>query len=238
MPALIFVQECHSTNYEILNFLDGSMNDIKAVYTCSQTRGKGQYGNSWACVSDLNLAFSLALPAPGFAAQDHLFNFRTALLLADFIANMTKNPVEIKWPNDIIINNKKVSGILTEKKTVSGFPYYIIGIGLNILQEDFDGLPKAGSILTQTGLKLVPQKVAEMLFEYLTVHFETPISSEDLFKGINQKLFRREVVSVFELKALRQNGIIKKVDEDGYLWVELENDGLQKFYNKEIELLY
>ena len=46
------------------------------------------------------------------------------------------------------------------------------------------------------------------------------------------------MVSVFETGGVRQNGIIKKVDEEGFLWVELENEGLQKFYNKEIDLLY
>ena len=46
------------------------------------------------------------------------------------------------------------------------------------------------------------------------------------------------MVSVFEIKGIRQNGIIRNVDEEGFLWVELENQGLQKFYNKEIELLY
>ncbi|MGZ5192906.1 MAG: biotin--[acetyl-CoA-carboxylase] ligase, partial [Kaistella sp.] len=65
-----------------------------------------------------------------------------------------------------------------------------------------------------------------------------PFSTEELFGRINQNLFRKDKVSVFERKGLRQNGIIKKVDEAGFLWVDLENQGLQKFYNKEIELLY
>ncbi len=238
MPALIFLKECNSTNDEILNFLDASKEKTQAVYTFNQTQGKGQYGNSWQCNENLNLAFTIALSAEQYATHLHLFNFRTALLMADFLANMTKTYVNIKWPNDIIINNKKVSGILTEKKSVSGTPYFIIGIGLNIIQEDFEQLPKAGSILTQTGLRLNPDEVAHLLFGYLTEHFKKPISNEELFGRINQKLFRKDRVSVFELNGLRQNGIIKTVDENGYLWIDLQNDGLKKFYNKEIELLY
>ena len=238
MPALIFLKECESTNEEILRFLNHTKADIQAVYTFNQTKGKGQYGNSWECAENLNLAFTLALPAKHLETQDHLFNFRTALLLADFLAIMTKNRVEIKWPNDIIIKNKKIAGILTEKKTLGGINYFIIGIGLNILQKNFDHLPKAGSILTQTGIKLNATKVADSLFVYLKEHLQNEIFVEDLFENINQRLFRKEMVSVFEIKGIRQNGIIRNVDEEGFLWVELENQGLQKFYNKEIELLY
>ena len=237
MPAPIFLAQCESTNEEILKFLNDSREVIQAVYTFNQTKGKGQYGNSWECAENLNLAFTLALPAQ-LETQDHLFNFRTAMLLADFLAIMTKNRVEIKWPNDIIIKNKKIAGILTEKKTVLGVTYFIIGIGLNILQENFGDLPKAGSILTQTGLKLNPTDIAESLFAYLTEHLRHEISAELIFENINQQLFRKEMVSVFETGGVRQNGIIKKVDEEGFLWVELENEGLQKFYNKEIDLLY
>ena len=238
MPALIFLQECESTNEEILKFLEPSKADIKGVYTLNQTKGKGQYGNSWECAENLNLAFTLALPQQHSKTQDHLFNFRTALLLADFLAIMTKNPVEIKWPNDIIIKNKKVSGILTEKKIVDGITYFIIGIGLNILQENFVHLPKAGSLLTQTGLKLKPTEVADSLFTYLVEHLQNEFSDEGLFESINQKLFRKDVVSVFEIGGVRQNGIIRNIDKEGFLWVELEHGGFQKFYNKEIELLY
>ncbi|MGZ5192866.1 MAG: biotin--[acetyl-CoA-carboxylase] ligase [Kaistella sp.] len=238
MPALIFLKECNSTNEEILKYLNPEKSDYQAVYTFNQTNGRGQYGNSWECEANLNLAFTLAVPAQHFETQDHLLNFRTAIILADFLANMTKSRVEIKWPNDIIIKNKKISGILTEKKNVEGTPFFIIGVGLNILQENFEHLPKAGSLLTQTGMKLEPEKIANLLFEELSENLRKPFSAEELFRRINQNLFRKDKVSVFELKGLRQNGIIKKVDEAGYLWVDLENQGLQKFYNKEIELLY
>ena len=238
MPALIYLKECNSTNEEILKFLNHEKRDYQAVYTFNQTLGKGQYGNSWECAANLNLAFTLAVPAQHFETQDHLLNFRTALILADFLANLTKSRVEIKWPNDIIMKTKKISGILTEKKNFERTPFFIIGVGLNILQENFEHLPKAGSILTQTGLKLNPEKVANLLFEYLTENLKKPILTDELFGRINHNLFRKDKVSVFELNGLRQNGIIKKVDEAGFLWVDLENQGLQKFYNKEIELLY
>ncbi|WP_435523630.1 hypothetical protein [Chryseobacterium indoltheticum] len=54
----------------------------------------------------------------------------------------------------------------------------------------------------------------------------------------NSNLFRKDEVSVFELDNVRQNGIIKNADENGNIWIELEQSGLQSFYHKEIKLLY
>ncbi|MBU8883633.1 biotin--[acetyl-CoA-carboxylase] ligase [Kaistella sp. DKR-2] len=238
MTSIIYLKECASTNEEISHFLTPDDIDFHAVYTFSQTKGKGQYGNSWESSENLNLAFTLAVPSDRIKIPNNLFNFHTAVLLADFIAIMTKIPVEIKWPNDIIIKNKKVSGILIEKKNMHGTPYFIIGIGLNILQTDFVHLPKAGSLLTQTGLTFNPDEVAHSLYNFLLEHLAHEIAEEEILEKLNQKLFRKNVVSVFNLNGLRQNGIIKNADENGFLWVELENDGLKKFYHKEIELLY
>ena len=151
---------------------------------------------------------------------------------------MTKSTVEIKWPNDLIIQNKKVAGILIEKKNIDGISYFIIGIGLNVLQTDFQELKKAGSLLTQTGISFQLHDFTKKLYEYLIENLTKKASEDNILKEINHRLFRKDKVSVFSHHELRQNGIIKKVDEEGFLWVELENEGLKKFYHKEIELLY
>ena len=115
MP-LFYLKECSSTHDEIEKFLSVDLPGLQAVYTFNQTKGKGQYGNSWESGHDLNIAYSVAVPTELINLQNHLFNFRTAQLVADFLAIMTNCTPEIKWPNDIIINKKKVSGILLEKK--------------------------------------------------------------------------------------------------------------------------
>ncbi|UJF30743.1 hypothetical protein L0B70_04980 [Kaistella sp. 97-N-M2] len=107
-----------------------------------------------------------------------------------------------------------------------------------MLQQNFDDLPKAGSLLTQAGLECNLEDLTLALHEFLCMNLPRAIKEECLLDKLNQQLFRKEVVSVFEMKGLRQNGIIKEVDSEGFLWVDLENDGLQKFFHKEIELLY
>lgn len=238
MASIIYLNECASTNEEILHFLPSENNQLLSVYTFNQKKGKGQYGNSWQSSENLNVAFSIAVPANLIKTQNHLFNFHTALLVADFLAIMTNSKIEVKWPNDLIIKNKKISGLLIEKINKSGLPYFIIGIGLNVLQENFENLKKAGSLLTQTYLKFNLNELAISLHEYLLQNLLDEISTKNLLTKLNEHLFKKGQISVFEIKGLRQNGIIKEVDENGFLWVELENEGLKKFFHKEIELLY
>lgn len=238
MATIIYLKKCESTNDAILPFLAPHLDEMMSVYTFNQTKGKGQYGNSWEFSESMNVAFSLAMGSNHFKLPDHLLNFHTAVLLGDFLAKMTKIPISIKWPNDIIIRNKKVAGLLVEKKNIRGNTYFIIGIGLNVLQQNFDHLPKAGSLLTQAGLECNLEDLTLAIHEFLCMNLPRAIKEECLLDKLNQQLFRKEVVSVFEIKGLRQNGIIKEVDTKGFLWVDLENDGLQKFFHKEIELLY
>lgn len=236
MAKLTFVEQCESTNDLILDFLDPEYKDICALYTLNQTKGRGQYGNIWNSDQNKNIAFSAALRCD-FYSQDFI-NFHTAVILRDFLANLTHSEVFIKWPNDLILKNKKIAGILIERKKVKNHFFYIIGMGLNVLQEDFLNLPKAGSILTQTGLKFQPKPLAKQLFEFLSLQLSAETSPEKIHTIYNDWLFRKNKVSVFEIDKIRQNGIIQTVDQKGQLWINLEKDGVKSFARQEISLLY
>ena len=238
MMRLVYLPECSSTQDEIEKLMSFDILDLQAVYTFNQTKGKGQYGNSWESASNLSLAYSVAVPDELVKLPNHLFNFHTAEVLADFLAILTKHEPELKWPNDIILNRKKVCGILIEKKVINKKSYFLIGIGLNVLEENFKHLPKAGSLLTQTGIKFDLERLTHSLHNYLVENLLKDVSDISVLAKLNQRLFRKDMISVFEINQSRQNGIIKNVDEEGFLWVELENDGLQKFFHKEIALLY
>lgn len=237
MNDLIFIEQCSSTNDEILLFLLQNHLDFFGVFTLNQTNGRGQYGNSWQNTSNKNLAFTVALKSESSFSANFI-NFCTAVFLRRFVANLSNSEVKIKWPNDLILNHKKIAGILIEKKKVELVEYFIIGIGLNVLQEKFDALKSAGSLYSETGGEFDPKKIAEDLFGFLKSEFANPNSFDEILKDYNQNLFGRNKISVFEKNGIRQNGIVKEMDKDGFLWIELENDGLEKFFHKEIQMLY
>ena len=236
MNSLIYFNNCASTQDELIDFLNQHYlsEDFLAVYTFNQTKGRGQYGNSWENLPEENLAYSFALKTKNINISDTCFNFYTAILVRDFIANLTKTEVKIKWPNDLILKNKKICGMLFEKSK----NYFVVGIGINILQENFKNLPKAGSVLSQTGLSFELKAFTESLHQYLFEHLVQKEIPNNILELYQLHLYRKNEVSVFEKNEVRQNGIIQNVDENGYIWIDLENEGLQKFFHKEIELLY
>lgn len=234
MNPLIYLKISPSTNSDIQNFkLDE--NDFLALYTFNQTQGKGQYQNSWEINPEENLAFSFMLKTKNINISENLFNFHTAIMVRNFLANLTQQNVQIKWPNDLILNKKKIVGILIEKKKIDNEEVFIIGVGINVLQNNFDKFPKAGSLFTQTKINFDLHLLAENLFRFFETHI---YNFEKVLESFNNHLFLREKIAVFKLNKERQNGIIKYADADGFLWVDLEKDGLQKFFHKEIELLY
>lgn len=238
MTMLNYLPQCGSTNDEVVNFLRPGSAEIAGLCTFFQNNGRGQYGNRWEGAAGKNIALSLAVPASSVKLSDSLFNYYTALNIRRFTANLTRNEVKIKWPNDLIISHKKVCGILIEKKKVNNRMYYIVGIGLNVLQEDFGDLPRAGSLLTQTGTHFNLTDVAESMYTFLLGNFSETAGPEGILQDYNSCLYKRNEVAVFRKDNISQNGMISKADEDGNLWVELEHGGLQKFYHKEIEMLY
>lgn len=239
MHSLTYLPSVSSTNDYILQLADEKAESIVGVYTFSQTKGRGQYGNLWHTEPAKNIAYSFILPADVVTLSESMFNFYTALLLSEFLAKITDMKVEVKWPNDIIIKQKKIVGILLEKKKLKHIPYYIVGCGINVLQEDFAHFPKGSSLKLLTGKTFDLHELTRLMHQYFCRHLLESISDAEVLKRYNQQLFRKDKISVFEMKGKRRNGIIRHVDEAGYLWVELDGESeLQKFFYKEITLLY
>lgn len=236
MSHLIHLKECFSTNDEISSLLYDD--ESTAVFTFNQTKGRGQYGNIWKVMPNENLAYSLAIKTSKINISDISLNYYTAIIVRDFLDNLTKETTKIKWPNDIILNGKKVCGILIEKKKINNDEFYIIGIGINVLQTDFTNLPKAGSIYSVTGININLLKFVEKFHQNIIARLNQVLPEESILTEYNSNLFRKEEISVFQKNDLRQNGIIKNADKSGFLWIDLEDEGLQKFFHKEIEILY
>lgn len=237
MRNLFYLVSCGSTQDEIIPYITTNFSSVIGLYTLNQTKGRGQYGNSWDILPNQNLALSLVFQ-PLLNLNGVLSNYYTAILVRDYIAKLTDSEVQIKWPNDIILKGKKIGGILLEKIKKNHEDFFIIGIGLNILQESFGAVPKASSIYKQSGHKFSPKILAEDLFNLFSTSIKKTLESDKILTEYNTHLFRKGQVAVFGIQSKRQNGIIQKADADGFLWVELEQDGLQKFFHKQIEMFY
>lgn len=237
MSQLFYLKECSSTNDEISKFLLYENSDFIGLHTFNQTKGRGQYGNVWTQTAGKNLAYTLAVNTHNILCSDFIFNYYTAIIVRDYLANLADYDVKIKWPNDIILKGKKIVGILIEKKKINQNNYFIIGTGINVLQDKFETISNAGSLLTQTGQQFDLEELTLNFHEFLCEKLKNIPSDQKILEDFNKNLFRKDIISVFEIEKERQNGIIRNADDKGELWIELEN-GIRSFYHKEVKLLY
>jgi len=233
MP-LKYLEEVGSTNDYIKEHLAEFKESFSGVYTFNQTRGKGQSGITWISEPEKNIALSICLLDDKFEAVD--VSFWIAVVMRNFCAQLTEWETEIKWANDILIKRKKIVGILIEKAGNK----YIVGVGVNVLQMNFENLPKASSLCALSGkennydLRILTEELAA----FLKKNYGKLFDKKALLLEYNAFLFGKDKVKTFVVDNIKQNGIVRRVTEDGRLEVELENEELRLFKNKEIEFLY
>ncbi len=146
-----------STNNYARTKLRESLTGPIAIIAREQTKGKGLASNTWLSEKNKNLTLSVVLnPEQYHIKNPFLLNKITALCVRDFIIKYTNNAekVLIKWPNDILVDREKISGILIENTlSANKFLHTVIGVGININQDTFpEALPNP------TSLKLITKK--------------------------------------------------------------------------------
>ncbi len=98
MSDLFYQKECSSTNDEISQVLLYPDSNFVGLYTFNQTKGRGQYGNTWISTAEQNLAYTVAVKTGSISLSDFMFNYYTAIAVRQYIAILTENTVKIKWP--------------------------------------------------------------------------------------------------------------------------------------------
>ena len=123
--------------------------ELVCIYTFNQTMGKGQRGRNWESEPYKNLCVSFYKLLSNKASKDIFFklNMIVSLKMIGILKKYSIPKLSIKWPNDILSENKKIAGILIETSLKNGrLNDFIIGIGLNVNQTDFHDLLNASSL--------------------------------------------------------------------------------------------
>lgn len=241
---IIKLDAIDSTNH-FLKALSAQENceNFTVVSTESQTEGKGQRGSGWVSESGKNLTFSVLYnqKVDGITSLFTL-NIMVALSVVEALKLISNLNFVIKWPNDILAENKKIGGILIENTFKnSGEVQSIIGIGLNVNQSQFENLPQASSLyLLENKLfdkdSLLIFIVNQLEFNLSQLHF---LDETHFWDAYHKILFKKNVVSAFESVAgNRFVGKIQEVTRDGKLAVLMEDDSIHFFDVKEVKMLY
>lgn len=206
-----------------------------------QSQGQGQNGRIWESKPGDNLLLSIYLK-PDFlpAGEGFYLNTIASLAIVQVLEEVYKDePVRVKWPNDVYVGNKKFSGILI-KNTISGqhLSDSIIGIGLNVNQEDFGEL-QATSMKLLLNKKQDRAHVMERLFYHLQENYQELKNGNKalLKKTYELRMYRRGEIHEYELDSGEQvKGSIQGIMDDGRLSITI--DGRHRyFYNNTITYL-
>lgn len=208
-----------STNSEALRQLPRlPFGSVLAAY--DQTAGRGQRGNSWFTEPGKNLTFSIILKnLPLKASEGIRLNYLSSVALVEFLdAKGVK--ADIKWPNDIYVSGKKISGMLIENSLgpEGGIAASVIGIGLNMNQKEFSRLALATSLALCTGREYALEASLE---EFLAI-FEgllPQLSAGELTARYTSRLYRLGVSARYHdlLTDEEFEGVIEGVEADGRL---------------------
>ena len=243
----IVLDEIKSTNDYASNLLSHSKQfEGTIVLTDFQTNGKGQANNTWISAPGQNLLLSIILK-PSFLEAGKQFYLSMAISLAILhtVKNHSDNQVEVKWPNDIFMDGKKISGVLI-KNTLSGekIKNSIIGIGLNVNQTDFGSLNNIATSLRLSHNSVIDRKeVLKILIEYLNFYYYKLIQSkyDEIKIEYENNLYRKNKKSRFELTNQQLSnrlfsGTITGVDKYGKLCIST-NGETKTFMYKEIAFI-
>lgn len=238
---IIYYEEIGSTNDELISLAKSGGKEGLVVLSDLQTKGKGRLQRSWFSTKGKNIYMSIlirpVLPpymVPGIT--------QVAALSVAAGLNMLKGlDFSIKWPNDIILNGKKVVGILTEMDgEIDSLNYIVIGIGINVNEDIMpkDIKHKATSLKIEIGSEIERKIiVANILNE-----FEK-----------NYELFKEKGIIHFIPKLKKHSALINKVvtisnpfktftgkvidiDNEGYLIVEDENGEVQSIVGGDVSI--
>ena len=244
---LLFLHEVESTNTYAMNLLR-NVNVIEGtiVYTDNQTKGRGQRGTVWSSNTGQNIISSIILK-PTFLSIENSFYLSkiTALAIYDVLTDILTSgqyDIKIKWPNDILVNQQKIAGILIETNIANtAIKDVVIGIGFNVNQIRFDEFERFA-----TSLKLITthdfdrELILNLLCEkiekwYLKLKQQKLVFIDDSYLavlfGMNKTIpFNDSVGNRFE-------GKIVGVSNNGKLKIQLSNSLEKEFDMKEVKFL-
>ncbi len=207
-----------------------------------QTSGRGQGKNSWHSEKAENLLFSYAFSPEDLTPGASFYVSRIAsLALKDFYSEYFQG-VKIKWPNDILYENKKLAGILIENRFYGDcIDKSVIGMGLNINQEEFPVFsPAAGSIRSLTGKTLDLSKALPRVLEKLEYWIDI-LNHHDfalIVKEYNRHLFRLMENAVYKSGDELFEARLYGVEDDGRLILLKPSGQILKYTFKEVEFIF
>ncbi len=231
---IIVLRIVESTNNYAMGLIQNeAISSGTGVFAYEQTVGKGRRGKSWVTVAGQNILLSVAVEMKWQPVLDQFpLSVAVSLGCRDFISEKVDNEVHIKWPNDIFIADSKAAGILIEN-VIRGtlWQWSVIGIGVNVNQEDFVGIDaKITSLKKESGKDYDILNSAKELQEIVLKRIEDLKDGKfpQMLEEYNTYLYGRGKLVKLKKDSLVFETTIHSVSARGQL---LTKDALERAFN-------
>lgn len=207
------------------------------VASDEQSKGRGQRGNVWVSEKSLNILASFLFAIPLKISHSFVVSMLTSLAIVKFLAKYNCK-AQIKWPNDIIVNNKKIAGILIENDLLGEeLERSIIGVGLNVNQLDFSSIPNAISLSHVTGLQYDVRSMVVKLQQFFIAEFGQTFILDKIKDEYMANLYAADR-ALYRTQEFDEYAVVFDVGFDGALSLMFNNGEIRSYYFKEIEMIY
>jgi len=259
VPILNYYEQCASTNDLAREKAAIGVPEGNIYWTDCQTQGRGRRGRAWLSDFPGSLAMSILVRPDMPAVRNNFLSIIAALLLRNTLDKLImchlrnkktlKHPIpKIKWPNDIIINNKKASGILIEN-SYSGdlMSYGVVGFGINLNNTDFPAEIReyAISLKSITGIDYDMKKSATIIsqdFLRLYYKWKTAEDIQNFSKGILDEYRKHSVTINSDITVLDESAtssyeaFAEDIDNQGGLTVRLKDGSKKSIYSGDVSI--
>ena len=239
-PPVIWYASVESTNTHLLRKFETESTTVSAggdtpfwtaaIAARTQTAGRGQRQNHWQDVPGESLLLSIAAPPAHALEEQALFSFNIAVAVAETLERHCPGlEMELKWPNDLIANGRKLGGILIEN-VLRGMNWQlaVVGVGINLLQPQFlPNLAGAVSLLQLTGKRYTAETLATDLCAAIFESITRPPANNTL-QRYNARLFRRGAFQDFSTAGTIWTGRVEGAEADGRLLVTDVSNGKER----------
>lgn len=181
---VLYFDTIDSTNTKAQELAEKGYPSGTLVVADKQESGKGRRGRSWVSPSGTGIFMTLMIKPDINPNNASMLTLVAALAVAKAITSVTGEEALIKWPNDIVVNGKKVCGILTEMNAQFDYiNHIVVGIGINVHNESFpeEISQMASSLMIEAGGKRFhrAQIIAETML-YFEQYYDTFLKTQDL----------------------------------------------------------
>lgn len=227
-----------TNNYATVQVRENEVEEGAVFLAVDQNEGRGQQTNRWESEAKKNITCSIVLK-PDFLeiADQFMLSKAVCLGISDYLSTHVDS-VQVKWPNDIYVGDRKICGILIENSIMNGrFSTSIVGIGLNINQGEFiSDAPNPVSLYQLTGNELDVNSEFEKLCEAIDAYYCALIDGkyQEISACFEAKLYRKGEWHFYTDETHRYKGRILGVNKIGQLRIEEQGGPVHEYHFKEV----